>query len=478
MKSLFAPLSEVFRLPTFESPEREQAYWAAEDAEKFGQRKFFLVVAIITFVAISLFDMLTGSDPTGTLMTIRMVTTAILAVIYFRFRRECSAKQRDREIFAFAVTVGVSLTLMSLFAPAPAADFYPFFLSVTMVFGSALVVPRYSTLARLCILTNCIYWPTAPFSDISMPAVYTNMFVMTLTTLSVVVGAFTREILERSRAIYQDQLAEAREDAIQSRDSALQASQAKSHLLANVSHELRTPMNAILGFSEVMKTEIFGPITQPQYREYISDIHFAGTLLQANINDLLDVSRLEVNKMTWNDEWSCLSEIIEHTVNTCSSDAETARIKLSQHICNPDILIFCDTERTAQILINLVTNALKFSESGAEITISSRTERGDAVLSVTDHGCGIPADEVERILEPFRQVDTDSMTTKRGGMGLGLSIVQALVQKLDGHLQINSTLGLGTTVSVTIPAARISSDRRHLRGADTSTGEAIMRATG
>jgi len=215
-------------------------------------------------------------------------------------------------------------------------------------------------------------------------------------------------------------------------------------------------MNAILGFSEIMKHQIFGPIEQDQYRDYVNDIHFAGTLLQANINDLLDVSRLEVGKMSWIDTWAPITEIVERTVNTCQRDAENAGIKLARDIHDEDFMIYCDPERTAQILINLVTNAVKFSDPESTITISSNSVGEQIELSVQDEGCGIPAEHIEQIFEPFQQVDADSMTAKKGGMGLGLSIVKNLTDKLDGQLAMTSTLGHGTKVTMTIPAKRVA----------------------
>jgi len=477
MKELFAPLMEVFRLPAFDHPDIERAYWAEEDRSKLAHRKFFMIVAIAVFALIGMLDTLTAGESTAMLIVIRISSLALLAAIFVKFNGKCTPDQRDQSIFMFGMTAALSIVLMTVIAPPPAADFYPFLLSATMVFGGSLVVPRFSTMARMCLIANIVYWPTVPFSQSSMPAIYANLFVLSVTTFSVVVGAFAREKLEREQMIYQEQLAEARENAIMSRDTAIQASQAKSHLLANVSHELRTPMNAILGFSEVMKSEIFGRIEQEQYREYVSDIHFAGTLLQANINDLLDVSRLEVNKMSWTDAWTDLNEIIERTITTSQGDARNARVNLSQDIDDENIVILCDLERTAQILINLVTNAVKFSEPGSKIVVSARSGTGSTILQVTDQGCGIATEDIDQIFEPFRQVDSDSMTTKKGGMGLGLSIVQALVKKLDARLSIESEIGVGTAVTVEIPAHRVArKDQKKL--AQHPDGAHLTRAAG
>jgi signal transduction histidine kinase len=455
MNKRFFPLIDTFRVPAFESEEKEKAYWKQEDKGKLAQRKFFLLMGIFVFATIGILDALTAGDSAIVLMQLRMFAVALLILFYYRFAKENSPERRDKILFMFGLIIAVTMVVMIVIAPLPAADFYPFLISATMVFAGSLVVPRFSTMAKLCIIANLLYWPTVPFSQTSLSAIYMNAFILTVTSFAVTVGAFAREKLEREQAMFQAQLAEAREEAIMSRDTAIQASHAKSHLLANVSHELRTPMNAILGFSEVMKSEIFGRIPQEQYREYVNDIHFAGTLLQANINDLLDVSRLEVDKMGWTDTWSELTEIIDHTVTTCQRDTRNAQVRLTADVDDRNVVIFCDLERTAQILINLVTNAVKFSDAGTEITISAETRKDCTILSVTDQGCGIAPEHIEQIFEPFRQVDSDSLTTQKGGMGLGLSIVQALVKKLDGRLAIDSEVGRGTTVTVEIPAARV-----------------------
>ncbi len=462
MKDILALFYNRFQSPAFDTPEMEKDYWDWNDQNKFAQRKIFLFLAIITLAMIGFLDVIMARDSAPALLTVRLITVSVLTAIFIRFQSDSTPEQRDWYIFLFGMTAAVSITITTIIAPRPAADFYPFLLSSTMVFGSALVVPRFSTLTRMCIGGNCIYWPTVYFSQTSLAGIYANAFVMTVTTLSVVVGAFAREQLEREQKLFRDRLAETREEAIVARDNAVHANQAKSHLLANVSHELRTPMNAILGFSEMMKHQIFGPIHQEQYREYVKDIHFAGSLLQANINDLLDVSRLEVNKMNWTDEWSPITEIFENTVNTCRRDVTAAKIHLKQDLHDRNIAIHCDPERTAQILINLVTNAVKFSAAGSEITISSSTNDTFTELTVTDQGCGIAPEHIEEIIEPFCQVASNSMTTQKGGMGLGLSIVKGLVEKLEGHLAIESEVGRGTKVSVKIPAHRIANLNRQV----------------
>ena len=456
MNSAVAQFVNLFRLPAFETPEKEAAFREWDDRNKRAFRIFFLGAAILTFIAVGTLDRPLGGEAAPLLLKIRALTAVVLLTILVIFIRDSRSKHCETLLFLFGITVGISVTAMTVVAPQPAADFYPILISLTMVFGHALVSPRYGTMARLCISANLIYWPTVPFSDTATAAVYANMFIITVTSFSVVIGSFTREKLEREQMLYQVQLATAREDAVESRDAAIRANLAKSHLLANVSHELRTPMNAILGFSELMKHEILGPHAEPKYRDYSHDIHGAGLLLQTSISDLLDVSRLEVNKMSWTEAWTPLAQIIERAMKTCGMDTEAAGIGLAQRLDGDGTLMLCDPERMTQILVNLINNATKFSDPGTTITVSTVGTREHTTLSVTDQGCGIAAEHIERICEPFGQIDSDSQITTKGGMGLGLSIVRGLVQKFEGRMEIESKVGRGTTVSLIIPAARIA----------------------
>jgi signal transduction histidine kinase len=456
MNSAVASFLDMFRLPAFKTREQEESFRAWDDKRKLAFRAFFLGTAILTFSAVGLLDKHLGGDTAPLLFQIRALSVMVLLAIFGIFVTDCTPRRRETLIYLFGITVGISITIMTLVAPRPAADFYPFLISASMVFGHALVSPRFATMARLCLTANLIYWPTVVFSATSTPAIFANLFIMAVTSFAVVVGSLNREKLEREQMLYQARLADARRDAEASRDAAIRANLAKSHLLANVSHELRTPMNAILGFSELMMHEVFGSHTQPKYRDYAHDIHGAGTLLQTSINDLLDVSRLEVNKMSWTQAWNPLGHIIARAIKTCRVDTEAAGIELTQQLENDGTLMLCDPERMTQILVNLVNNATKFSQPGTTIEISTRATREHTILSVADQGCGIAANHIERICEPFGQIEGNSKITSKGGMGLGLSIVRGLVQKFEGRMEIESEIGKGTKVSLFIPSARIA----------------------
>jgi signal transduction histidine kinase len=242
-------------------------------------------------------------------------------------------------------------------------------------------------------------------------------------------------------------------DLYNAKQSAEQANHAKSSFLANVSHELRTPMNAILGFSEVMAGEMFGPLGNARYVEYMGDIHSSAHHLLALINDLLDMSKIEAGKYTLHDEYFDLAPLAEECLRQIEPQRAAANIVVTTDIPADLPQLRADVRSMRQVLINLLSKAVKFSSPGGTIAIRVRVDAGAIVFDVSDTGIGIRQEDLERLTKPFQQVDKP-MARSAQGTGLGLSISRSLVEMHGGTLQIDSTFGEGTTVTVTLPASR------------------------
>jgi PAS domain S-box-containing protein len=244
---------------------------------------------------------------------------------------------------------------------------------------------------------------------------------------------------------------------VAAKDMAEAASRSKSEFLANISHELRTPLNAIIGFSEIMRDEIFGPIGAPQYRSYLCDVLDSAHHLLEIINDILDVAKAEAGKLD-------LDEIafpVEHLARVASRLVEerAARAGLRLELDVPDDLppVWGDERKLKQVLINLLTNAIKFTPTGGEVVLRSRLAiDGDLLVEVADTGIGIAPEDIPTALSPFGQVD-GKLSRKYEGTGLGLPLSRALVELHGGSLSIQSELGRGTTVTVRLPGARLRS---------------------
>lgn len=231
------------------------------------------------------------------------------------------------------------------------------------------------------------------------------------------------------------------------------ASRTKSEFLANMSHELRTPLNAIIGFSEVVKSEMFGPAV-PKYREYAVDIHNAGTHLLSVINDILDFTKTEAGKLELRDEEVELSGILEETAVMARQLAADRGLRLHVDI-GPLPLMVLDRLRVKQAILNLLSNALKFTDKGGGVWIcASQDSTGSVAICIKDTGIGIAPEMISSVFEPFRQIDS-ALARKYEGTGLGLSLVKAIVELHSGKLSVESKVGQGTAVSIVFPLDRV-----------------------
>ncbi|WP_309629938.1 ATP-binding protein [Brevundimonas sp.] len=231
------------------------------------------------------------------------------------------------------------------------------------------------------------------------------------------------------------------------------ANQAKSEFLANMSHELRTPLNAINGFSEIMAGEMFGPLGDARYKGYAADILKSGQHLLSLINDILDMAKIEAGKMTLHYEPVDLVEVCEDAIRLMRGKAQDSGLTLSLQAANlPEI--DADYRGLKQVMLNLISNAVKFTPEGGEITVSLETLSGDRVrIAVIDTGIGIAAQDLARLAQPFEQVEGQHSKTTQG-TGLGLSLTKALIELHQGQMLMESEPGIGTTVSFDIPMKR------------------------
>ena len=233
------------------------------------------------------------------------------------------------------------------------------------------------------------------------------------------------------------------------------ANSAKSRFLATMSHELRTPLNAILGFSEVMKTELFGPIENPTYREYIGHIHESGRHLLHLINEILDLTRIESGRYELHEEPVRLAEIADECHRLLKLRADSKGIQVVEEIEPGLPVVWADPRAMRQICLNLMSNALKFTPKGGRVTLAvGASEDAGQFLAVRDTGPGIPEEEIPKVLQAFGQ-GTLAHQTAEGGAGLGLAIVQNLIELHGGSLFLRSELRKGTEATVLLPGFRV-----------------------
>ena len=238
------------------------------------------------------------------------------------------------------------------------------------------------------------------------------------------------------------------------------ANRAKSDLMANMSHELRTPLNAIIGFSGSIKEEIFGPIGNEKYREYLGDIQLSGQHLLDLINDILDVSAIEAGALELHEENINLNEIIDVSIRLLRPLADRNKVKLSVEKDARLSQIRADERRIKQALLNLLSNAIKFTpEEGSVMVATLLQDDGSLAISVSDTGIGMDEQDVEKALSMFQQVDS-GLNRKHEGTGLGLPLTKGLIELHGGTLNVKSKKGFGTKITVTLPNDRIVSDNK------------------
>jgi len=237
------------------------------------------------------------------------------------------------------------------------------------------------------------------------------------------------------------------------------ANGAKSEFLANVSHELRTPLNAILGFSEMLLAEKFGALGSQHYADYAQYIHDSGSHLLAIISDILDVSKIEAGKLAMQFEATDVGMLCDSAISLLKTRAQKDKISLVTDLAADMPDLFVDPRITKQILINLLTNAVKFTDQGGTVALATtRRDDGGFRFTVSDTGIGIAAENIERVLLPFGQVD-DLYTKNKEGTGLGLPLAKRLTEMHDGTLTLESELGVGTVVTIDLPPARVRSEQ-------------------
>ncbi len=226
----------------------------------------------------------------------------------------------------------------------------------------------------------------------------------------------------------------------------------KSQFLANVSHELRTPLNAIIGFSEIIKNSSVKEMEEQKFEGYISDIHSSGVHLLSLINDILDYSKAEAGKLELEVAEANLNKLVHNCVRLVTPRAESAQVALVEALPKETLNIVTDSKKFKQILLNLLSNAIKFTPAGGEVRITAWSAIHDDtyMFEVKDSGIGIAPKDISRAMAPFGQVDS-ALSRKYEGTGLGLPLTKKFVELMGGKFEIESEVGVGTTIRFSVP---------------------------
>lgn len=251
--------------------------------------------------------------------------------------------------------------------------------------------------------------------------------------------------------------------------NAERANEAKSHFLANMSHELRTPLNAIIGFSDIMRNERFGPLNNDRYRDYARDVNESGIHLLGIINEILDLAKIEAGHATMESETEFeVGTVIGSAERMVRPMADARGVRLVVDANNCDLRIHAVERMVRQVLINVLSNAVKFTEADGLVTLSAEYRpHGNFVISIADTGIGMSPDEVKVALTPFGQAD-NTLTRQHVGTGLGLPLAKAMMELHGGRLMVRSEKGAGTAVILVFPNTRVADAPSPVRTARAS----------
>jgi signal transduction histidine kinase len=252
-----------------------------------------------------------------------------------------------------------------------------------------------------------------------------------------------------------------------------QANDTRAQFIAHMSHELRTPLNAVLGFSDLINQQSFGPIGE-RYREYVQIIHDSGAHLLGLINQVLDIAKIDAGRLELDEDDVDVGESLHACVQFVSCQADEENIVLETDIAKGLPLLFADNRMFRQILLNLLGNAVKFTPSGGTVKVSAQIVCEGLRLSIADSGIGISAGDLPHVFERFGQVH-NAFTRAHNGTGLGLPLAKEFIEAHQGNIELESTPGIGTTVIVTFPETRlctgaVAPERRHHSSARPAAG--------
>ena len=360
----------------------------------------------------------------------------------------------------------LAITLMLNFLPVnlPLLFTIPLALLLMTMMGGIEATALGLTLTQLVMMTTTI-WGHGPQPISHLPLGYQLYFVQVFMSVMVAVMLpAAAAITERDKLRAGLQAALLREEksnralrdserhALALADEAQRANQAKSEFLANMSHELRTPLNAILGFSEIIKAQLYGPLGHNKYGEYAADVHRSGAHLLELINDVLDLSKIDAGRMELRESVFAVDELVAEAAMLLR---DKAKDHVSLELRQPSaIAVAADRRLTKQILINLLSNAIKFTPKGGTVTLGAQETGAGVEITVADTGIGMTRDQIEKAFSVYGQVDSRIARTHEG-TGLGLPISQSLARLQGGDLLAQSVPGQGTRMTLLLPQSRI-----------------------
>ena len=447
----------------FRDPTAESVFLSDMLRSSINFIRAYMVAGTCLYISFGFLDYVVGGASVNALWLIRygIVVPILLCVLTLTFFSRLFYPVAQPALSLVMTSCGLGIVAMTAIMGPPFNSQYYAGLIMCVIYCSSLSRLKFHYSVLISALFIASYEIVALFiNPIPIPTLISNTFFLAMATGVGLFSAYIQELYIRKAYVGQRIVEEKNRLVSQALTEAVRANKSKSEFLATMSHELRTPLNAIIGFSDIIKRELFGSIENERYADYAKDIHGAGSHLLSIINDILDLAKAESGKLQLNEHEFDLTETLEACVRMCSGRADAGKIEMIFFGGQSEIRAIADERLILQIVANLVTNAIKFTpENGTVRIYVSATPQKGIIITVVDTGIGIAPENIDRVLRPFEQVE-NSYARKHGGSGLGLPYAKRLAELHGGDLKIESELGKGTSVSVTLPASRLVDVRK------------------
>lgn len=433
----------------------EQQFEQESMAESLGIIRLYLGAAVGLYAAFSVLDVISEDPALLTLLTIRIVVCIVLATSCALTFHPSFLRESQRILLLAMISPGLGVVAMTTVMRAPFNNLYYAGLIMVVIYGSTLVRLRYSyAVVSALVMVTAYQFSALLINPIGMKFYICNNFFLIMASAVGLFSGYLQEHYIRMNWVDQKIIEAKNEQTEILLVEAQKASRSKSDFLANMSHELRTPLNAILGFSDIISRELLGPIDIQKYVEYSADINNSGAHLLAIINEILDLARAESGKLHLEERDVDLLDCVVEAIRICQPVADKGGVILALTPDSAGPLVRGDRRLLMQIILNLISNAVKFTPAQGRIDVSLQVGPEDVRATVRDTGIGIPTDNIERVMRPFEQVAT-SYSRSHGGTGLGLPYSAKLAELHDGAIRLESDLHNGTTATLILPLSRL-----------------------
>ena len=454
-------LSDAYRLRPFlmrfAGKEAERDFQITSLKSALPTIRAFLFAGTLLYAIFGILDVLVVPNHPDQVLLIRFgfITPVLLAVCAFTFSRHF-IRFAQASLVGGMFCAGLGVIAMTAVIDGPMRETYYAGLIMVVIYCTSLVRLHWTYAAISTLVLIALYQPVAlVINPVPHETLISNNFFLGMSGAVGIFSSYVMELYVRREYRHASILKIEKERSIRLMEEAQAADHAKSEFLSIVSHELRTPLNAIIGFSELIRNQTFGPLGNQAYAEYVDDIYESGHHLLKIISDVLDLSKAEVGKLQLKDDELDLTELLARCCRIMRANAADAGLRLSFSTEPMGPMLLADSALLKQLFLNLISNAVKFTPAGGSVTVSyERLGDGSLAVRVKDTGVGIDEKDMEKVLTPFAQVES-VYNRQHTGTGLGLPLSKRIAELHGGRLDLESTVGAGTTVTVTLPADRV-----------------------